>query len=69
MDFVHPDNWDLCKFEPILGKRPKNMSPNVISRLKASWYSDYEKMAKKRFIIERICVFLGKICKQLEFFS
>ena len=30
-------------FEPILGKRPKNMSPNVISRLKASWYNDYEK--------------------------
>jgi transposase-like protein len=28
-------------FEPILGSRPKNLSPNVISRLKAGWYDQY----------------------------
>ena len=36
-------------FEPILGKKPKNMSPNVISRLKSGWYDDYEKWQRRDF--------------------
>ena len=28
-------------FEPILGSKPKNLSPNVISRLESGWYDQY----------------------------
>jgi transposase-like protein len=28
-------------FEPILGSKPKNLSPNVISGLKSEWYNQY----------------------------
>lgn len=34
-------------FEPILGSKPKNLSPNVISRLKAQWYEQYLKWQKR----------------------
>lgn len=34
-------------FEPILGNNPKNLSPNVISRLKAEWYEQYLKWQKR----------------------
>lgn len=34
-------------FEPILGKKPKNMSPNVISRLKSGWYEEYRKWQRR----------------------
>ena len=44
-------------FEPILGKRPKNMSPNVISRLKASWYSDYEKWQRRDLSLKEYVYF------------
>lgn len=42
-------------FEPILGSKPKNLSPNVISRLKAQWYEQYLKwqkrdLTKKRYV-------------------
>ena len=44
-------------FEPILGKRPKNMSPNVISRLKASWYNDYEKWQRRDLSLKEYVYF------------
>lgn len=34
-------------FEPILGKKPQNLSPNVICRLKENWYKNYELWQKK----------------------
>ncbi len=34
-------------FEPILGSSPKNLSANVISRLKDSWYREYESWLKE----------------------
>ena len=34
-------------FEPILGSKPKNLSPNVISRLKSQWYEQYLKWQKR----------------------
>jgi len=34
-------------FEPILGSKPKNMSPNVISNLKSGWYDEYEEWQKR----------------------
>ena len=34
-------------FEPILGKKPQNLSPNVISRLKDNWYENYELWQKQ----------------------
>jgi len=42
-------------FEPILGSKPKNLSPNVISRLKARWYDQYlswqkRDLSKKKYV-------------------
>lgn len=42
-------------FEPILGSRPKNLSPNVISRLKAGWHDQYllwqrRDLSKKKYV-------------------
>lgn len=42
-------------FEPILGHKPKNLSPNVISRLKQGWYDQYlqwqkRDLSKKRYV-------------------
>lgn len=34
-------------FEPILGHKPNNMSPQVISKLKSSWYEDYKNWQKR----------------------
>lgn len=34
-------------FEPILGFNPKNISPNVISRLKEGWYDEYIKWRRR----------------------
>ena len=44
-------------FEPILGKKPKNMSPNVISRLKAGWYEEYEKWQKRDLSLKNYVYF------------
>ena len=42
-------------FEPILGSSPKNLSPNVISRLKAGWHDQYllwrtRDLSKKKYV-------------------
>ena len=42
-------------FEPILGSKPKNLSPNVISRLKSEWYDQYllwqrRDLSKKKYV-------------------
>ena len=42
-------------FEPILGTKPKNMSTNVISRLKSGWHEEYEKwqnrdLSQKKYV-------------------
>lgn len=42
-------------FEPILGSKPKNLSANVISRLKARWHDQYlswqkRDLSKKRYV-------------------
>ena len=42
-------------FEPILGSSPKNLSPNVISRLKAGWHEQYlmwqsRDLSKKKYV-------------------
>ena len=42
-------------FEPILGSKPKNLSPNVISRLKSEWYDQYllwqrRDLTKKKYV-------------------
>jgi transposase-like protein len=42
-------------FEPILGSKPKNLSPNVISRLKSEWYNQYllwqrRDLSKKKYV-------------------
>lgn len=42
-----PTNDFADSFEPILGSKPKNLSPNVISRLKAEWYEQYLKWRKR----------------------
>lgn len=34
-------------FEPILGHKPKNLSPNVICRLKEEWYQHYQKWQRR----------------------
>lgn len=34
-------------FEPILGSKPKNLSANVISRLKARWHDQYSSWKKR----------------------
>lgn len=42
-------------FEPILGSKPKNLSANVISRLKAGWHDQYlswqkRDLSKKKYV-------------------
>ena len=34
-------------FEPILGHKPKNLSPNVICRLKEEWYDQYQSWQRR----------------------